>query len=99
MRDVFPAGTDVPWVWGEAAHEVDEYDGFEGDVIPRLSGFAKGRRVWYWDFGPAPSFTAPLWAVVDAEGAPVQAPVWDVVPGDPGYSPFWAIRTVHVTDL
>jgi hypothetical protein len=97
MRDVFPAGTEVPWVSGEKAEQIAEYDGVD-EIIPRISAFANGDRTWYWDFGPAIEYTAPLWLLVDDEGPIDHPPVWDVVPGDPAYSPFWAINFVHVTE-
>lgn len=77
--------------------EVDEY-------YPRLSAFSGGERVWYWDFGTSPTFAAPLWRLVNpfAEGeehVPVDHPlIWDVVPGDPAYSPYWRIYDVPITD-
>lgn len=103
MRDVFPAGTDVPWASGFVADMIDANDGVEGDVVSRLSGFANSARFWYWDFGAAPSFVAPLWKLY-LEISPTEIefvdhpPIWDVVPGDPGYSPFWAINLVEVSE-
>jgi hypothetical protein len=58
----------------------------------------------YWDLGPAPTFAAPIFLLVreSSTGAlePVDHPtIVDTIPGDAGYSPFWAVLAVRVTDL
>ena len=104
-REYAASTHDRPGVSRDLADEIDEYDYIDDPdgVAHRLSGFAGGARVWYWNFGWTPPFVAPLWALVDpfAEGgtAFVDHPfIWDVVPGDPAYSPFWRIYTVAITD-
>lgn len=93
--------------WGvpeDLADEIDEYDAIAGEVAARLSAFSGGQRVWYWDFGPSPTFAAPLWQLVNPfsegeEPVPIDHPlIWDVVPGDAAYSPYWRIYRVAVTD-
>jgi hypothetical protein len=78
------------------ADGIDDPDG----LVPRLSGFADEERIWFWSFGPTPTFAAPLWKLVSADdGTPINHPlIWDVVPGDRAYSPFWRTYTVAVTD-
>lgn len=85
---------------------IDDNDGIDDpdDVVRRLSGFSANSRIWYWDFGWSPTFAAPLWKLVNpfSEGdeiVPIDHPlIWDVVPGDTAYSPYWQIYTVAVTD-
>lgn len=93
------------------ARQIADNDGV-GDVIPLLSGFAKGAPVRFWDFGAAPNALAPIYVLVrpaadGALAAPDGAtyarvagsqPVLGVVPGDPAYSPFWQVFLVVVTD-
>lgn len=94
-----------------ARASLDRNDGVDGDYIPLQSAFAHGERVWYWDFGPASSTPIPLYLLVQAsdEGAmetergrfnpvPGHYPIFDAVPGDPGYSPWWQIVLWPVTE-
>lgn len=102
---VLPAGTEVP-----SAHDdpyinqrIADNDGVDG-VVPRLSAFANGAPTHYWDFGKSPSFAAPLFALVErnAEGELELLPhktIVDAIPGDPGYSPYWSVLHLEVTDL
>ena len=98
---VLPAGVDVPVVGdGTAlASRIAELDGV-GELIPRISAFADGERIHYWDFGETVDFAAPIYMFYDpATGDMIPGMVmFDVVPGDPGYSPFWAIFRVPVTE-
>lgn len=63
-------------------------------------GFAKGQPVEYLDLGPlklAPgNEVAPLWAVTN--GTAEQRNIIDVLPGDPGYTPLWAVVMVTWKD-
>jgi LPXTG-motif cell wall-anchored protein len=66
-------------------------------------GWYKGREVHYFDFGPAPDHTLPIFAFItgmDAKGNPQFVPgqhnIIDVIPGMPGYSPFWDVNLVKV---
>jgi hypothetical protein len=66
-------------------------------------GWYKGRDVHYFDFGPSTDRTAPIYALItgmDAQGRPQFVPgqhnIIDVIPGDPGYSPFWNVFLVQV---
>jgi hypothetical protein len=59
--------------------------------------------VHVWDFGVAPRFAAPLLVLMRRDANQVLMPIGhptiaDVLPGDRGYSPFWAIFVVEVTD-
>jgi hypothetical protein len=82
--------------------QIADNDGVDG-VVPRFSAFAKGQRVHYWDFGPTPDFAAPLYLLVrrNAQGEVVILPhntIVDTIPGDAGYSPYWSLLFVEVTD-
>lgn len=101
---LLPAGSTVASLLDDpaSAARVADHDGVDG-VVPRETAFS-GAVVHVWDFGPAPAFAAPLFVLMerDATGALVRTPhntIVDVVPGDPGYSPFWAPFVLEVTDL
>ncbi|MCA9516803.1 MAG: hypothetical protein KC635_17800, partial [Myxococcales bacterium] len=110
---VLPAGSVIPPVSDapEIARQIAENDGV-GEVVPLLSGFAKGAPARFWDFGPAPNAVAPIYVVVaPAEGGEYVAAdgstydkvlgsksIVGTVPGDPAYSPFWQVFLVVVTD-
>lgn len=96
---ILPAGTSVPSLDESTIAELDGVDG----LVLLESAFAEGTPVRVWDFGPAPSFAAPLFALVrrDAEGVLRRIDhntIVAVIPGDPGYSPFWAVLMVEVTE-
>lgn len=100
---VLPAGTNVPSAHDDSTidRQIDEYDGVD-QVVPLVHGFAGGAPVAYRDFGPAPNVAAPLFVLV-REGAGgierIDHPtIIEAIPGDPGYSPFWAVLSVQVTD-
>lgn len=71
--------------------------GFGQEKTP---GFARGQSVEYLDLGPvklAPgNEVAPIWVVTN--GTAEQHNVIDVLPGDPGYTPLWAVRMVTWKD-
>lgn len=100
---ILPAGASVASAHDDPAIErqIDQNDGV-GDVVPLVHGFAGGGPVAFRDFGPAPDVAAPLFVLV-REGAGgrerIDHPtIIDAIPGDPGYSPFWAVLEVPVTD-
>lgn len=97
---VLPAGSTVDSALDDdrIAQQIADNDGVDG-VVPLLSGFADGQLVHFWDFGPAPSIAAPIWVIVDADGNFVNHNVVvDTIPGDAGYSPYWVVFTVQITD-
>jgi hypothetical protein len=101
---VLPPGSVVPGLASDQdlARQVDEND-FVDRLVPRNSAFIGGSQVFYWDFGPAPDNSAPLILLrqraPDGSLAPVpHPPILDVLPGDPNYTPFWAIWFVEITD-
>jgi len=70
---------------------------------PLVQGWYEGEAIYYFDFGPHPRETAPIYAFItgfDDEGNPQfvegQANVIGVIPGDPGYSDFWYVNLVTV---
>lgn len=101
---ILPAGTQV-----ESAHddpEVDrqiaDNDGVDG-VVALRSAFANGQPVRYWSFGTVPAIAAPIFVLVrpDGNGEMQMLPhntIVDTIPGDSGYSPYWAVWTVEVTE-
>jgi hypothetical protein len=100
---LLPPGTVLPSIDDDPAlaAELDEHDGVDG-LIPRVSAFADGVQVHVWEVGPAPAFVAPVYRLVrrtteGLTGVPHNTLV-DTLPGDPGYSPYWAVFDVVVTD-
>tara|TARA_R110002096_G_scaffold171490_4_gene344455 strand:- start:72868 stop:73866 length:999 start_codon:yes stop_codon:yes gene_type:complete len=106
IRDglILPAGTEVP-----SGHDADtdrqiaDNDGIDG-IAPLLSGFAGGAPTNYWDFGISPSYGAPLFALAkrNDDGALEMLshnPIFDAIPGDSGYSPYWTVLLLEVTNL
>jgi hypothetical protein len=103
-HDILPAGTKVPALTDDPVERarLAEHDGVDG-VVRLTSAFAGSSSIRVWDFGPAPTFAAPLMMIAtrDAGGQLVRVPHNTIIaslPGDPGYSPFWAISAVEVTD-
>jgi hypothetical protein len=102
---VLPAGATLPSVEDDAAlaEQLAANDGVS-DLIRRETAFANGSVVHAWDFGPAPPFAAPLYILVapDATGTltriPIHPTVIEAMPGDAGYSPYWAPYYVQTTD-
>lgn len=97
--EILPPGTVVPPLDAPMLAELDGVD----ELVILESAFAEGVVVRVWDFGPAPSFAAPLFVLVerDAQGELTRIDhntIVAVVPGDPGYSPFWAVLMLEVTD-
>ncbi len=103
---VLPAGTTVPSAHDipEIAQQIADNDGVDG-VEPLLNGFANGTPTRYWDFGNSPTYGAPLFALAssnaagDLEPITTHPPIIDAIPGDPGYSPYWTVFLLEVTDL
>ncbi|MEM7678111.1 MAG: hypothetical protein AAF449_19130, partial [Myxococcota bacterium] len=66
--------------------------------IDYLRGFADGRPIWYWNVDGANSrLIAPTYDIVGSDQA-LQYRVIDVLPGEPGYTPWWRIVRYQVTD-
>jgi hypothetical protein len=62
--------------------------------VAYLNGFAEGDPIRYWNVdGPNATFIAPMFQIVGPDG-PIGRPIIDVLPGDPGYTPWW--REVYV---
>ncbi len=66
-------------------------------------GWYKGKAVFYFDFGPNPDSTAPIYAFItgmDANGNPQmvagQHNIIGVIPGQAGYTAFWDVHFVQV---
>jgi len=101
---VLPAGTIVPSAHDDpiVEQQIAENDGVP-TLIPRIKAFAQGAPVHYWDFGPSPDFAAPIFLVAkrneqgDFERLP-HPTIVDTIPGDPGYSPYWSVLFLEVTD-
>ncbi len=102
---ILPAGSLVPSAHDDRTidRQIGQNDGVDGQ-IPLIHGFAAGEPIAAWDLGPAPEFAAPLFVLVrDAGGGeiePVDHPsIIEAIPGDAGYSPYWAVLEVKVTEL
>lgn len=100
---ILPPGSAVPALGDDpvAAAKLVANDGLDGTIV-RQTAFASFQLVHVWNFGPAPDLAAPLFVLVapDTTGELVRIPhptVIEAVPGDPGYSPFWAVFWVEVT--
>lgn len=100
---ILPAGTLVPSVLDDPAiaAQITTADGLAG-IVPRQTAFAGGQRIHVWNVGRAPAVAAPLFVLAtrDAAGELVRIPhptVIDALPGDPRYSPFWAVFYVEIT--
>lgn len=95
-----PAGTqatDVPII---AAAGLPNYDPTLATTsLTPLQGFAAGEGVIYWNVDGAISrIIAPFYEVLDVDGERAHSLVIDVVPGDPGYTPFWRKVVVRATE-
>lgn len=90
-----PAGVapaDAPHVEDDALL-ADNVDNF-ATKVSYLNGYSQGEPVNFWRIdGPNPSFIAPMYQVVGADG-PIGRPIIDVLPGETGYTPWW--REIHV---
>lgn len=85
-------------------------DGDGGRHIRLLNGFFDGEPTAYWFSGFAPRFTAQMfWFCYEGDascplgpdgevnpGALVGNPVFSRIPGEQGYSPYWAVQVVRV---
>jgi hypothetical protein len=69
-----------------------------GNIIPRRIGFAGGQLIRYWDFGPVRPVGATVYAFIESDLSFVADHpfLFDSIPGDPGYSPFWVVHAVLV---
>jgi hypothetical protein len=101
--DIVPAGTAIPSIDDdEDAAVIAANDGVDG-IVPRLTAFADGVQVHYWDFGPAPKVAAPVYILVRAQPDGTYArvaehpPIIGTIPGEPGYSPYWSQFALIVT--
>jgi hypothetical protein len=70
-----------------------------------VTGWYRDQHVYYPDFGANPAVAIPIFAFItgmDADGNPVfvegQHNIIDSLPGDDGYSAFWAVNLVVVDD-
>ena len=63
-------------------------------------GFYRGQVISYLDFGPVKlakgNKMAPIWVVTNGDEG--QRNIIDIVPGQKGYTPLWAVRTVTWKD-
>jgi hypothetical protein len=67
--------------------------------VPYIKGFASDRALWYWRVPPPnDDFIVPLYVILDRDGVPIDRPIIDVLPGDAGYSPWWRVVMLTVTE-
>lgn len=87
---------EIPHVEADEAH-AERAAFFVGETA-YLRGYADGRRVWYWNIGgPNTDFIVPMYILVDAEGNETGRWIFDALPGDGGYSPWWRKFKVRTT--
>lgn len=67
---------------------------------PLVAGFSKGQIAWYRLIGPTNSSVNPVYFFQYPSGGAVQGqkPIIDVKPGDKGYTHFWELHNVTVSD-
>lgn len=66
--------------------------------IPYRQGYAQGARVWFWDVpNQGIDIIADIYIILH-EGALLEAPIIDVIPGDAGYSPLWRKIFLNTTE-
>jgi hypothetical protein len=82
----------------------------EDPVLRLRTGFANGKPIAFWDLGRTSPTPIPLYLLVRASDTPDfvtprggfspvgHPPIFDAIPGDPGYSPFWTVVLLPVTD-
>ncbi len=100
---ILPAGTPVPSAMDDPAiaAQITMADGLAG-IIPRQTAFSGGQRIHVWNVGPAPATASPLFVLAtrDASGELVRIvhpTVIEAIPGEPRYSPFWAVFFIEIT--
>jgi len=99
---IVPAGTVLPEAGPELDAKIAAHDQVDG-IVPRGSAFGGGAALHVWDLGTAPDFAAPLFVLVRETGPDMyervdHPPIAGAVPGDAGYSPYWLLFYVEVTD-
>jgi hypothetical protein len=109
---ILAPGSEVPSVERNPSllDRIDANDGVDGDLVVLRRGFANGEAIAYWDFGTTPDFVLPVYILVQADPAgtfetelgrfePIAHKVlFDVVPGDAGYTPLWQVVLLPVTE-
>ena len=83
---------------------VEGADGVDGRVA--LKTGIDGTR--YWDFGETVNFAVPVYLIGDQidgvfqredyDGTRLHNSIVDLIPGEPGYSPFWVVNQVWTTE-
>ncbi|MSR84689.1 MAG: hypothetical protein EXS58_17530 [Candidatus Latescibacteria bacterium] len=56
--------------------------------------------IWFYNFDAKGTVPAPVYVLVDRIGQPLpgQLPIFDLLPGDPGYSDLWQIYKVRILE-
>lgn len=99
---------------GDKAEQIAANDGIDitTDPVVRASlGFHDGALVRWWDFGEASPVQIPLYLLVaEDEAGELEVmgkrykkighpPIFDKVPGDAGYSPWWTVVLLPVSEV
>lgn len=83
----------------EAAPDHNQRSAHFATETAYIRGYADGRRVWYWNVpGPNVDFIVPMYILVDRSGNETGRWIFDALPGDGGYSPWWRKFIVRVTE-
>lgn len=92
--------------------ELSRLDGLpdEAPDARLFTAFVEGKEVLTWNLGPVSPTPIPLYLLVSESDTPDfetprgdfspigHLPIFDAIPGDPAYSPFWTVVLVPVTD-
>ncbi|MBI2506220.1 MAG: hypothetical protein HYW07_23635 [Candidatus Latescibacteria bacterium] len=71
---------------------------FDGPLFLQRGFGPNGETLWYYNFDARSTAPAPVYVLVDRIGQPIsgQLPIFDLLPGDPGYSDLWQIHNVRI---
>jgi hypothetical protein len=72
---------------------------FDRDFLLKGLG-PDGEAIEFYLFDVRPTVPSQVYLLVDRRGDPIpgQLPIFDLLPGDPGYSDLWQVHQVRVTD-
>lgn len=59
-----------------------------------------GEPIWFYNFDVKSTAPAPIYVLVDRFSNPLveQLPIFDLLPGEPGYNDLWQVHQVHILD-
>ena len=86
--------------------DYEDVSGSKAIEYKTIMGFYKGRKSWYWDFGPRSESKMngtevalqPIWLFNYANGTKAGNNMIDILPCEAHYSDFWEVNMVKVPD-